>query len=357
MHSPAPLDRLHHPCLLTFVDAEEEFDWSAQFSRSTTGVDSMLCQEPAQRILERFGAVPTYLVDYPVVAQDSGRAPLREMLQAGRCDVGTQLHAWVTPPFREQVNNRNSYPGNLPVSLEFEKIQCLTDAIEDALGIRPRIYRAGRYGAGPRTADILKHLGYLADTSVMPTWDFTAQEGVDFTRFTAQPHWLNESRDLLEIPAASAIVGWLAGLPDAFRRTVFAPFSDYIGGPSLTARLGLLERIKLSPEGITPAEAKRLIRHMLARGHKVFVLTYHTPSLVPGNTPYVRNQADLDRFLAWLEEIYGFFTQEVGGRCANWRDLYDTLYDQPGIGPAARSTSRPARAGAQPVASASSSSP
>jgi glycosyltransferase involved in cell wall biosynthesis len=357
MQSPVAIARLEHPYLLTFVDAEEEFDWNVQFSRSSTSVGSMMCQEPAQRILEKFGAVPTYLVDYPVVTQDSGRAPLREMLQDGRCDIGTQLHAWVTPPFREQVNNRNSYAGNLPVSLEFEKIQCLTSTIEDALGMRPRIYRAGRYGAGPRTADILKHLGYLADTSVMPAWDFTAQEGMDFTQFSAQPTWLNEARDLLEIPAASEVVGWMRGLPDGFRRAVFAPASDHLGVPSLTARLGLLERIKLSPEGITPSEAKRLIRHMLAGGHRVFVLTYHTPSLVPGNTPYVRNKADLDRFLAWLEEIYGFFTQEVGGRCANWRDLYDTLYDGPNSPPVARSPRPvPVLEAAQVAASASSSS-
>lgn len=329
MHSPVAIERLRHPYLLTFVDAEEEFDWNVQFSRSSTSVGSMMRQEPAQRILERFGAVPTYLVDYPVVSQDSGRAPLREMLQGGHCDIGTQLHAWVTPPFREQVNNRNSYAGNLPVSLELEKIQALTSTIEDALGTRPRIYRAGRYGAGPRTADILKQLGYLADSSVMPGWDFSTQEGVDFSRFSAQPKWLNDARDLLELPAASAVVGRLAGLPDGIRRAVFGPSSDHLGVPSLTARLGMLERIKLSPEGITASEAKRLIRHMLAQGDKVFVLTYHTPSLVPGNTPYVRNHADLDKFLAWLEEIYGFFTQEVGGRCATWRELYDILYEGP----------------------------
>jgi hypothetical protein len=80
------------------------------------------------------------------------------------------------------------------------------------------------------------------------------------------------------------------------------------------ARLGLLERIKLTPEGITVEEAKRLIRHMAALGHKVFVLTFHTLSRVPRNTPYVRNQSDLDRFMAWLEEIYDFFKIDLGAR-------------------------------------------
>jgi hypothetical protein len=327
LHRPAALERIDRPYLLTIIDAEEEFDWNAPFSRSRVDVGSMLHQGPAQRILERFGAVPTYMVDYPVATQDAGRAPLREMLQDGRCDVGTQLHPWVSPPFREKVCNRNSYPGNLPVSLELEKLRCLTEAIENALGTRPRIYRAGRYGVGPRTADILQHLGYLADSSVMPGWDFTAQEGPDFGRLPAQPYWLDDARSMLEIPVSSTMVGKLSRLPEAVRRAVLSQPSERIGLPSLTAHLSLLERIKLTPEGITIPEAKRLIRHMLAHGQKVFVVTYHTPSLVPGNTPYVRNQAELARFLAWLEEIYGFFTEHVGGRCATWRELRETLKD------------------------------
>ena len=334
LHRPAATERVDRPYLLTIIDAEEEFNWDAPFSRARTGVESMRHQGAAQRILDRFGAIPTYMVDYPVVTQDAGRAPLLEMLQSGRCDVGTQLHPWVSPPFVEAVNNRNSYPGNLPVWLEQEKLRCLTEAIEDSLGMRPRIYRAGRYGVGARTGDILQQLGYLADTSVMPGWNFAAQEGPDFSALAAQPYWLDDARTILEIPISCATVGMLNMLPDVVRHAALSQTSGYFGVPSLTAHLRLLERIKLTPEGITVAEAKRLIRHMLAHGQRVFVVTYHTPSLVPGNTHYVRTGTELDRFLAWLEEIYGFFIEEIGGRCATWRELRALLRNEPE--PAAR---------------------
>jgi hypothetical protein len=91
------------------------------------------------------------------------------------------------------------------------------------------------------------------------------------------------------------------------------------------ARLGLIERIRLTPEGIDIDEAKRLVRQMIADRHRVFVLTYHSPSLEPGSTPYVRTAADLMHFLAWLEEFYDFFTTEIGGRCVSWRDVRDAL--------------------------------
>jgi glycosyltransferase involved in cell wall biosynthesis len=337
-HVPADMGRIRQPLLLTIIDAEEAFDWHKPFSRAATDVSSMAQQGAAHRIFERFGVVPTYMVDYPVVSHDGARVPLLEMLRSGSCDVGTQLHPWVSPPFLEEVTNRNSYPGNLPLAVEFEKLRRLTDAIEAAFDLRPRIYRAGRYGIGPRTGDLLRHLGYHADTSVMSDWDFTGQDGPDFTNISTTPYWIDDERTVLEIPCTAAVVGGLGKPPEVLRRALFARSSERLGLPSLTAHLRLLERIKLTPEGITVPEAKRLIRHMLANGCKVFVLTYHTPSLVPGNTPYVRNHGDLARLLAWLEEVYAFFTEEAGGRCARWHELRDALCDVP------------ARAG-QPVAS------
>jgi hypothetical protein len=45
----------------------------------------------------------------------------------------------------------------------------------------------------------------------------------------------------------------------------------------------------------------------------VFTVSYHSPSLEPGNTPYVRSAADLRRFLDWLDGYLDFFFSELGG--------------------------------------------
>ena len=52
---------------------------------------------------------------------------------------------------------------------------------------------------------------------------------------------------------------------------------------------------------------------MLADGHRLFVIGYHSPSLQPGNTPFVRTAADLQRLLGWLEGYLEFFLGEIGG--------------------------------------------
>lgn len=311
------------PLLLTTVDAEESFDWQAPFSREATDVRAMARQHLAHAVFDRHGVVPIYLVDYPVAAQEHGRQPLRELLQDGRCEIGTQLHPWVTPPFLEEVNEQNSYVSNLPTALEFEKAYRLTETIAQAFDVAPRIYRTGRFGAGRRTADILKRLGYLVDSSLSVCWP---PEGSDrmpgLWRFTAQPLWIDRERTLMEIPVSAALVGRLAGSTGRLLAPlVFHPFAQRLTVSGAMSRFGFLERIRLSPEGITLDEAKRLVRHMYAKGHRVFVLTYHSPSLEPGNTPYTRTEDDVRRFVDWLDAFYTFFREEMGGRPANWQEV------------------------------------
>jgi hypothetical protein len=61
---------------------------------------------------------------------------------------------------------------------------------------------------------------------------------------------------------------------------------------------------------------------MLAHGHRLFVIGYHSPSLQPGNTPYVRTAADLQHLLAWLEGYMEFFLGEIGGRMSTPDAIY-----------------------------------
>jgi glycosyltransferase involved in cell wall biosynthesis len=319
-----PLSKDMRPMLLTTIDAEEDFDWSQPFSRSARDVSSMAKQQAAHRIFERYGVVPTYLIDYPVASQPQGFGPLLEYFHSGKCLLGTQLHPWVNPPFVEDINVSNSFAGNLPRELEFEKLRILTETIEQAFGARPRIYRAGRYGVGPNTGDALRRLGYLIDTSVVPERNFTHETGPDFFGYPADPWWIDAERTMLEIPITSAVIGPLRGIRQ-LTPWVFDPKSRRRVLPAALSRSGLLNRIKLTPEGVSEKEAIRLIRNLLRRGTRIFTLSYHSPSLMPGLTPYVRTGADLDRFLRWLDVIYDLFFGELGGTTATPMEVYNLV--------------------------------
>jgi hypothetical protein len=311
------------PLLQVVVDTEEEFDWDEPFERSNVSTASMRFQSRAHAILDRYGLRPTYVIDYPVVDRDDGFRPLFEIFQDRRCEIGTHLHPWVNPPHLEQVSNRNSFPGNLPPELERDKLRALTERIGERFGHRPTIYKAGRYGFGPATAKALAELGYRIDLSVMPRTDLSWDEGPNFVDFDAAPYWFGDRHEVLEIPMTVGFVGMLSrqahrlyrGLrngPKALQRLRL---------PGIAARLGLFERITLTPEGITHAEHRRLIDALIRRGHKVFTFSYHSPSLEPGNTPYVRDKSELDEFLARFDRFFEYFFGRLGGRAATASEI------------------------------------
>lgn len=300
------------PKVLVIVDVEEEFDWAKPFSRGNTNVKTIAAQRPAERIFRKFGVVPTYVVDYPVAAQPSGYEPLRERLQSGACEIGAQLHPWVTPPHEEQVSERNSYANNLSASLERHKVQVLTETIERNFGRRPFVYRAGRYGSGAVTLGVLEEFGYQIDCSVLPGKSLHPS-APDYSGGPSKPYWLNSPRSILEIPVTIGTVGMAGQNGENLYRLLSSSPGLRLRLPAIAARLGLVERIRLTPEGSTLPECKRLTRAMLETGHRVFVVSYHSPSLEPGHTPYVRSQEDLLTFLGWLEGYFEFFMGEIGG--------------------------------------------
>jgi hypothetical protein len=299
------------PLLAVIVDTEEEFDWSQPFSRDAVAVGSIAAQPRMHALFDRWGIVPTYLVDWPVATTAPAVEVLRRLKEDGRCEIGAHLHPWVNPPYDEAVTVRNSYAGNLPRDLERAKLSALTQAIAENFGAAPQVYKAGRYGLGPHTAELLAELGYRVDASVVPHTDFTADGGPDFRGRPDRPHRLGNR--LVELPLSVGFVGRLAPWGPALFPTLAAPPWRHARLPGIAARLRVLERLRLTPEGFCLADLKRLTRAMLARGHRVFSFCYHSPSVEPGHTPYVRTAADLSAFMDTCEGYFRFFAEELGG--------------------------------------------
>ena len=311
------------PQLVVSIDAEEEFDWSQLATRGPHAVQSMDFLWRAQTIFERYGACPTYMLDYPVAADATISNRLAELRAEGRCAIGAHLHPWTNPPHDEELSTFTSFPGNLPVELERAKLRKLTDLIEVKLGERPTIYRAGRYGLGQATGGILEELGYKIDMSVIPMRDYSGLGGPDYSKLTAHPYWFGPQKTLLEIPLTAGYAGSLRILGGTVAAALNARLMRQAHVPGILARLGLLTRIYITPEGMPIEEAKRITRLLIKDGLRVFTLHYHSPSLDPGNTPYVRSQVDLERFLSWLEIYLDFFIGELGGVPTTPHRIYD----------------------------------
>ncbi|MEO1731227.1 MAG: polysaccharide deacetylase family protein [Pseudomonadota bacterium] len=291
--------------VLLTVDTEEEFDWSAPFQRTGYGLEHVDQLARFQAFCEEIGAHPVYLVDWPITQAPQAVEIIGDAIKRGVAEMGLQLHPWVNPPFDEELSARNSFPGNLPPPLEAAKFTALRDRLEQVFGTAPLMYRAGRYGLGPETAAMLSKAGVALDTSVRSLFDYSAQGGPDFSDFPLAPYWLDEAQTLLELPITTAYWGILRKQGQYVHRlqrhvpTLFSAFS----------RLRLLERIPLTPEGVTAEEALRGIDIALDDGLPLLVLSFHSPSLAPGFTPYAKDEAGVEAIYDWFAQIYAYLGQ------------------------------------------------
>jgi glycosyltransferase involved in cell wall biosynthesis len=313
LHAPAPMDAGARPLLCVVVDTEEQFDWQGPFSRHNVAVSAIGSLHLAQSLFERFGISPAYLLDYPIATADLARGLIGDWHAAGRCEIGAQLHPWVNPPHVEEVTIANSFAGNLPPGLERQKLEALKAEIAAAFGDAPRIYKAGRYGLGPSTATTLERLGFAVDTSGLPYTDLRFKQGPDLRSFTERPFLFGERRPLLQLPPTRGFIGRAARMatrcfPLVEGETVLA--SQLRGA---LARTGLIDRVTLTPEGIALDQMKALTRALLARGQRIFVMSFHSPSLEPGHTPYVVDRRTRAAFLGRIEGYLEFFMGELGG--------------------------------------------
>jgi len=279
-----------------FVDTEEEFDWHAPLTRDGHDVSAIAAMPEAHRRFVDRGVPLTFMVDYPNATDARAIDILHGALTDGVSAVGTQLHAWVNPPFAEALTPANSYAGNLPVAVEAAKLDVLTTAITTAFGTAPRAYRAGRYGIGPATASLLVARGYRFDSSMRARYSYVADGGPDFR---ASGNHAFRIGDLVELPLTTVFTGRASrGGSGMYERLGIVP-----KGRGLFARAGLLSRVAFTPEDMPLADAREAIAVALGEGVRVLNFSFHSPSLVPGNTPYVRDAADLARFHSWWDAV------------------------------------------------------
>jgi hypothetical protein len=156
---------------------------------------------------------------------------------------------------------------------------------------------------------VLAAEGFLVDCSILPAFDYRHEEGPDFSDDGPEPAWIagGGAARLLSLPLTAAYVGYMRGRGAELYRWATQPSLQWARLPGALSRLGALERLRLSPEGYSPADNRALTRSLLARGQRTFTFSFHTPSLKPGCTPYVRSEADLEQFLERCREYFDFF--------------------------------------------------
>lgn len=322
---PLPQDRITlDPAFGTrfmlFVDTEEEFDWNAPFSRTGHDVTALPGMARGQAYFAAAGVKPIYVTDYPVIDSDVASAMMAQWVSDGTADIGAHLHPWVNPPHVEEVSAVNSYVGFLPEAVERAKLEALCRRIEERFGQRPIAYRAGRYGVGPNSARLLSEAGFRLDSSVRSRFDYSHQHGPDFCGLPQTPYWAGPDRTLVELPLSTAFVGLLRGAGERLYRA--AQSMGPLAGALSRARM--LSRVPLTPEGISAPEAIAAIDALMEEGVPVLNFSFHSPTLEPGHTPYVRDEADRTAFYGWWDAVLAHLAKR-GVRAASLDQLLNAV--------------------------------
>ena len=337
------------PLCTVLIDAEEDFDWLRPVRGVPYDIGCMRQLADLHTIMAAYGAVPTYMLTYPVLQDAATVASLRRHVAGGRCRVGLQLHPWVNPPYEEAALRANSFGSNLPADLEERKLIELVRLFRAAFGHAPTIFRAGRYGLGPNTPRLLEKHGFEIDTSIAPRTSFKAEAGPDFSSFDHGPFWFGTTRPLLEVPLCRDIVGWGGEAAARLYRSLDRLPSDAQPGPdgshrrSVKGRLGqdakrllsklmaasrCAERVTLSPEGNDAPAAGRLVAGLLRGRPTILALSLHSSSLVVGTNPYVRDRATLHWFYDRLSAMMDLMATRHAVRFVAGPDL-PALLDRP----------------------------
>jgi len=307
------------PQLLVVIDTEAAFEWDKGTYTDVGDTAPTCALLRGLDVFRRHSVRPVLVVDQPVATNPQSAAVIRQLASEG-CEIGAHLHPWSSPPAVEPRDEWHSFSGNLGPPLERAKLTALTARIAELVGRAPTVFKAGRYGLSAGTVASLAALGYRIDCSICPGYDYSRIGGPDFSRFSARPGWfLGHDAPILSLPTTAGRIGWLAN------GALEAALAPHAGLRRIAARMSALYPVRLSPEGASFEQMRRLTRRLYAQGIRVFTLSLHSPSLSPGYTPYARNEAERDALVARIDAYLDWFLGVFGGQATGLAELGQRL--------------------------------
>ena len=290
------------------IDVEED-TWG-DFENKNTSLLHINKLLMLQELFDRYGIKPTYLLTYPAAVDRNAISILRKIVEDKRCEIGTHLHPFNTPPFEEEKNDYNSMLCNLPKDLQFKKIELLHNTIHKNFGVEPVSFRSGRWACDENVLENLSKLNYIVDSSVTSYMDWSSDHGPDYSGISPDVYkiLLNSNSDshIMEIPAT---IGYLQGDFDV-RNKILRTFS-YRGLRKLKIagildRMQIINKIWLSPEVTEWEKMVGLAKTMEEDGYEVLNMFFHSPSLMAGCTPYTKTEKEVEEFIHRIEKFLEF---------------------------------------------------
>ena len=316
------------------VDTEEEWDWSGPFPENNFSVENTVNIPKFQAFCDRLGIKPTYFVNYAIAADPNSVKRIKAPLEKGNCEVGGHLHPWCTPPIKEEVNKaQNSHTITLPFDLVEKKLSNLTQKLEKEFGQKPRSFRSGRWGTNGKLLKLLHTNGYTIDSSIHPYYadtPFSYHEAPDV------PYWpsydecttAGNQREIYELPVTSGYNRSNFPLWNRIHLALSKPPISQMRLVGILWKLGLLRKIQLSPELADANNMISLTKAALKKGHRIIHMYFHSSSLLPGMTPYVKNETDEKQFYSNIEAVFQYLNSNYQVQCCTIEEAANKIREE-----------------------------
>lgn len=321
--------------LIVTIDTEED-NWG-RYSAHNNPVTNIQQIIPLQKLFDEFGVKPTYLVNYPVSTAPGSVSVLKKIMDTGSCEIGMHCHPWNTPPFDKKaaINKDETMLCNLSAAMVHEKLGVLYEAIEKNFDIVPFSFRAGRWGFSREVARWLVQSGFRVDTSITPYVDWESCHESNFSQFSPEPFWFHVDDDfraqgknrLLEVPASIDFLQNNSRLCQKIMKACEKPFVRRMHMKGVLDRLGLVNKIWLSPEMEDFTSMKRLARSMERKKYPCVNFFFHSNTLLPGLSPFTRSWKDVDVFIQKIRRFL-VFAQEAGWKSSTLSQFAQEYADQ-----------------------------
>jgi hypothetical protein len=308
------------PAFLITIDTEGDNLWSrpAEITTKNAGFLSRF-----QTLCEKYGFKTCWLTNYEMAERPEFVEFGRDVLSRGTGEIGMHLHGWNSPPIRPLTDDdhfHQPYLFEYPEPVMREKIQRMTDLLEERFGRKMIVHRAGRWGFDATYARLLVEAGYRVDCSVTPhiSWrefqgDPRGAGGVDFTKFPDQPYYLDLDRlerpgdsPLLEVPVSviptpyASMNRWLRHGPSVIHRAF---------GRFFPPRHWLVPRDRwANRRGMTA-----ILNHALQHRWPCAEFATHSSELMPGGSPFFPDEPSIERLYRWLDSFFAAAARNFRG--------------------------------------------
>jgi hypothetical protein len=326
------------PPFLITIDTEGDNLWSRPRSVMTHNAEFL---ERFQQLCERYYLRPTWLTNYEMISSQTFRRFASDVVERGTAEIGMHLHAWDSPPLAPLTpDDESSHPFLIeyPAPVMREKIHALTAILEDALGVKMRSHRAGRWAFDGRYAEMLIEEGYSVDCSVTPqvNWSSTigapkGRGGTDYRRFPYEPYWLD--LDDISRPGGSSLLEVPVTIRSFRSKYVehLLRMADGLPGKLATTRT-FAHRVanRISPAAVwfrpTGRNRRRLfavIDRVIAEQSPYAEFMLHSSEFMPGGSPTFPDAASIESLYSDLEALF----ERIQGhfRAATLSEFHDEL--------------------------------